>query len=126
MARLAEAWAALPKHDCALGTKPALNTEESSARSCSGQWIQAQGTIDAVFAPYRRDSKRPVLRFGGNAWPLLRRRAANRRRSDLHPRIHEREQHRDVSTKENHMSSISNLTSASSALPTLNIHTHGH
>src|SRR6266404_2567138 len=27
---------------------------------------------------------------------------------------------------ENHMSLIPNLTSASSALPTLNIHTHGH
>jgi hypothetical protein len=56
----------------------------------------------------------------------VRPRAANRCRSDLHPPIHEREQHRDVSLKENHMSSISNLTSAASALPTLNIHAHGH
>jgi hypothetical protein len=56
----------------------------------------------------------------------LRRHAANHCRSDLHPPIHEREQHRDVSIKENHMSSIPNLTSASSALPPLNFHTHGH
>src|SRR5258708_3037063 len=109
----------------ALGTKPALYTEESSARSCSGQWIQAQGTIDAVFAPYRRDAKQAVRRLGGNAWPFLPD-AANHCRSDLHPRIHERERHRDVSIKENHMLPIPNLTSASSALPTLNIHAHGH
>jgi hypothetical protein len=56
----------------------------------------------------------------------VRPRAANRCRSDLHPPIHEREQHRDVSLKENHMSSISSLTSSASALPTLNIHAHGH
>jgi hypothetical protein len=109
----------------ALGTKPALNTEESSARSCSGQWIQAQGTIDAVFAPHRRDAKQAVRRLGGNAWPFLPD-AANHCRSDLHPRIHERERYRDVSIKENHMLPIPNLTSASSALPALNIHTHGH
>jgi hypothetical protein len=115
----------------ALGTKPALNTEQSSARSCSGQWIQAQGTIDAVFAPYRRDAKQAVRRLGGNAWPFLPDAANHCRselhcRADLHPRIHERERHRDVSIKENHMLPIPNLTSASSALPTLNIHTHGH
>jgi len=33
---------------------------------------------------------------------------------------------RDVSIKENHMSSIANLTSTPAALPPLNIHPHGH
>jgi len=84
------------EHRRAPGMKPALNTEESSARSCSRQWIRAQGTIDAVFAPNRRDTKRPILRLGGNAWPFLPD-AANRCRSNLHPRIHERERHRDFS-----------------------------
>jgi hypothetical protein len=120
------ACAVLLEHGCALGTKPALNTEESRARSCSGQWIQAQGLIDAVFAPNGRDAKQAVLRLGGNAWPFLPRHAANRCRPDLHPLVHERELHRSVSIKENHMSSIPNLTSASSALPSLSIHTHSH
>src|ERR1700676_4975377 len=94
-------------------------------QSCSGQWIQARGTIDAAFAHYRRDAKRPILRVAGNAWPLLPN-AANRCRLRLQPPVHEREQHRSLSSKENHMSSISNLTSASSALPPLSIHTHNH
>ena len=108
------------------GTKPALNKGRAAPGVAPGSGFKRKGTIDAVFAPYRRVAERPILRLGGNAWPLERPRAANRCRSDLHPPIHGREQHRDVSLKENHMSSISNLTSAASALPTLNIHPHGH
>jgi hypothetical protein len=82
-------------------------------------------TIDAAFARNRRDTKRPIIRLGGNAWPLLRRGAANRCRSDPHPPIRVRERHRDASIKENQMSSIANLTSTP-ALPQLNTHPHGH
>ena len=82
-------------------------------------------TIDAAFARNRRDAKRPIIRLGGNAWPLLRRSAANRCRSDPDPPIRVRERHRDVSIKENHMSSIANLTSTP-ALPQLSVHAHGH
>jgi hypothetical protein len=82
-------------------------------------------TIDAAFVRNRRDTKRPIIRLGGNAWPLLRRGAANRCRSDPYPPIRVRERHRDVSIKENQMSSIANLTSTP-ALPQLNTHPHGH
>jgi hypothetical protein len=82
-------------------------------------------TIDAAFARNRRDAKRPIIRLGGNAWPLLRRSAANRCRSDPYPPIRVRERHRDVSIKENHMSSIANLTSTP-ALAQLSTHLHGH
>jgi hypothetical protein len=85
----------------------------------------AIGTIDAAFARNRRDTKRPIIRLGGNAWPLLRRGVANRCRSDRHPPIRVRERHRDVSIKENQMSSIANLTSTP-ALPQLSTHAHGH
>jgi hypothetical protein len=86
----------------------------------------ATGPSDAIYRRARRDAKRSIGRWGGNVWPLLRRRAARHCRWDPHPAYYSCESSREASIKEIRMSSIANLSSAPSALSAITTHSHGH